>query len=84
MVHQCCIGGGFGRRSLADYTLEAALVARALKRPVKLIWTREEDTRHDKFRPHAVVRFKAAVGSDGMPVAWSMRVVTSSGECEVK
>ena len=48
------------------------------KAPVKLIWTREEDTRQDKFRPHAVVRFKAGVGADGMPTAWSMRVVTSS------
>jgi isoquinoline 1-oxidoreductase subunit beta len=45
---------------------------------VKLIWTREEDTRHDKFRPHAVVRFKAGVGADGLPTAWSMKVVTSS------
>jgi isoquinoline 1-oxidoreductase beta subunit len=39
---------------------------------------REEDTRQDKFRPHAVVAFKAAAGSDGLPTAWSMRVVTSS------
>jgi isoquinoline 1-oxidoreductase beta subunit len=46
--------------------------------PVKLVWTREEDTRQDKFRPHAVVAFKAATGPDGMPTAWSMRVVTSS------
>ena len=45
---------------------------------MKLVWTREEDTRQDKFRPHAVVGFKAAVGADGMPVAWSMRAVTSS------
>jgi isoquinoline 1-oxidoreductase subunit beta len=49
-----------------------------VQRPVKLIWTREEDTRQDKFRPHAVVAFKAAAGADGMPTAWSMRVVTSS------
>ena len=45
---------------------------------MKLVWTREEDTRQDKFRPHAVVAFKAAAGADGMPTAWSMRVVTSS------
>ena len=51
---------------------------RPCKRPVKLVWTREEDTRQDKFRPHAVVAFKAAAGADGMPTAWSMRVVTSS------
>jgi isoquinoline 1-oxidoreductase beta subunit len=45
---------------------------------VKLVWTREEDTRQDKFRPHAVVAFKAVTGPDGLPTAWSMRAVTSS------
>jgi isoquinoline 1-oxidoreductase subunit beta len=49
-----------------------------VQRPVKLVWTREEDTRQDKFRPHALVAFKAATGPDGLPTAWSMRVVTSS------
>jgi isoquinoline 1-oxidoreductase subunit beta len=57
---------------------QAIAIANAVKRPVKLIWTREEDTRQDKFRPHAVVAFKAGTDSEGMPVAWSTRVVTSS------
>ncbi len=57
---------------------QAIAIAKAVQKPVKLIWTREEDTRHDKFRPHAVVRFKAALGPDGMPTALSARVVTSS------
>jgi isoquinoline 1-oxidoreductase subunit beta len=77
-VHNVYLGGGFGRRDANDEVKHAIVVAKAVERPVKLIWTREEDTRRDKFRPHAVVRFKAGVGSDGMPTALSARVVTSS------
>jgi isoquinoline 1-oxidoreductase subunit beta len=77
-VHNAFVGGGFGRRDANDEVAQALAIAKAVQRPVKLVWTREEDTRQDKFRPHAVVAFKAAVGSDGMPTAWSMRVVTSS------
>jgi isoquinoline 1-oxidoreductase beta subunit len=77
-IHNAFLGGGFGRRDANDEVTQAILIAKAVNRPVKLIWTREEDTRQDKFRPHAVVAFRAAVGADGMPTAWSMRVVTSS------
>ncbi|HEX3363625.1 xanthine dehydrogenase family protein molybdopterin-binding subunit, partial [Phenylobacterium sp.] len=77
-VHNAFVGGGFGRRDASDEIIQAIAIAKDVQRPVKLIWTREEDTRHDNFRPHAVVRFKAGVGADGVPTAWSMRVVTSS------
>jgi isoquinoline 1-oxidoreductase subunit beta len=77
-IHNSFLGGGFGRRDANDEVKQAIAIAKAVQRPVKLVWTREEDTRQDKFRPHAVVGFKAAVGADGMPTAWSMRVVTSS------
>jgi len=77
-VHNGFVGGGFGRRDANDEVKQAIAIAKAVQRPVKLVWTREEDTRQDKFRPHAVVAFKAGVGADGMPTAWSMRVVTSS------
>jgi isoquinoline 1-oxidoreductase beta subunit len=77
-VHNAFVGGGFGRRDASDEIAQAIAIAKVVKRPVKLVWTREEDTRQDKFRPHAVVAFKAAAGADGMPTAWSMRVVTSS------
>ena len=77
-VHNCFVGGGFGRRHVSDEIVQAIAIAKVVQKPVKLVWTREEDTRQDKFRPHAVVAFKAAAGSDGLPSAWSMRVVTSS------
>ena len=77
-LHNAFLGGGFGRRDANDEVAQAIAIAKVVKRPVKLVWTREEDTRQDKFRPHAVVAFKAAAGADGMPTAWSMRVVTSS------
>jgi isoquinoline 1-oxidoreductase subunit beta len=77
-VHNAFVGGGFGRRDANDELKQAIAIAKVVNRPVKLVWTREEDTRQDKFRPHAVVAFKAAAGADGMPTAWSMRVVTSS------
>jgi isoquinoline 1-oxidoreductase subunit beta len=77
-IHNSFIGGGFGRRDANDEVKQAIAIAKVVQRPVKLVWTREEDTRQDKFRPHAVVAFKAATGADGLPTAWSMRVVTSS------
>src|ERR1700683_5386706 len=77
-LHNCFVGGGFGRRDASDEIIQAIAIAKVVQKPVKLVWTREEDTRQDKFRPHAVVAFKAAAGADGLPTAWSMRVVTSS------
>jgi isoquinoline 1-oxidoreductase beta subunit len=77
-IHNAFLGGGFGRRDANDEIAQAIAIAKVVNRPVKLIWTREEDTRQDRFRPHAVVAFKAVTGSDGLPTAWSMRVVTSS------
>src|ERR1700756_829729 len=77
-IHNAFLGGGFGRRDASDEIAQAIAIAKEVQRPVKLVWTREEDPRQDKFRPHAVVAFKAGVGADGTPTAWSMRVVTSS------
>src|SRR4029079_163398 len=64
-VHQCYLGGGFGRRSLADYAVEAAQTARAVKRPVKLVWTREEDIAHGMFRPQAYQCLEGATDAGG-------------------
>jgi isoquinoline 1-oxidoreductase beta subunit len=78
-VHQCYLGGGFGRRSLADYALEAVLLARAVKRPVKLIWTREEDVAHGMFRPMTFQRVEAAADASGKVVGWRHSVVGDDG-----
>ena len=78
-VHQCYLGGGFGRRSLADYTAEAAILAKAVKRPVKLVWTREEDIAHGMFRPQAFQCMEAATDKDGKVVGWRHCVVGDGG-----
>lgn len=77
--HQQYLGGGFGRRSLIDYTVEAALVARAIKRPVKLIWTREEDLSHGMFRPQTYQCLEAALDANGKLAGWRQCVVGEGG-----
>jgi isoquinoline 1-oxidoreductase beta subunit len=78
-VHNCFLGGGFGRRFRNDDVRQAVTVAKALGgRPVKLIWTREEDMRHDVYRPMAAIRFRAALDANGTPVAYFNRSVTHS------
>jgi isoquinoline 1-oxidoreductase beta subunit len=73
--HQQYMGGGFGRRSNTDYTIEAALIARAVKKPVKMIWTREEDLAYGMFRPQALQCVEAALGKDGKVSGWRHCVV---------
>lgn len=75
-VERTFLGGGFGRRLIADYAVEAALVSRAMKKPVQIIWTREEDMRHDHFRPHVRNRLSAVVDDDGLPVALDHKIVS--------
>jgi isoquinoline 1-oxidoreductase subunit beta len=72
-VHVTLLGGGFGRKSKPDYCAEAALLARKLGRPVKVIWTREDDLRHDYYHASAAVYHKAVVGPGGKPTAWLQR-----------
>ncbi len=78
-MHQCYLGGGFGRRSYGDYAAEAALVARAVKRPVKLVWTREEDIAHGMFRPQAYQCVEAAIDASGKVVGWHHCAVGDDG-----
>jgi isoquinoline 1-oxidoreductase beta subunit len=53
-------------------------IAKAVGKPVKLVYTREEDIRHDRYRPQAAIRFKAGLGADGMPVGWNIRTAVGS------
>ena len=77
-VHNCFLGGGFGRRSINDEMRQAILVAKQVGKPVKLVWTREEDMTQDRYRPQAAVRMKAALGPDGMPVAFEAKIAVGS------
>jgi len=80
-VHRVQAGGGFGRRGgSSDYARQAALVAAQLPQgtPVKLLWTREEDTQHDYYRPLAMYRCKAGLDSDGNIKGWKTRIASGS------
>ena len=78
-VHNCFLGGGFGRRSYSDDVKQAVTIAKAMGgKPVKMIWTREEDMRHDFYRPMAAIRFRAGLDANGTPVAYFNRSVTHS------
>ncbi len=77
--HQQYMGGAFGRRSLGDYAVEAALVARATRRPVKMIWTREEDLAFGMFRPQNLQCVEAALDDNGKIAGWRHCVVGDGG-----
>jgi isoquinoline 1-oxidoreductase beta subunit len=78
-VHNAFVGGGFGRRGGAhDELVQAIAVAKQVGKPVKLIWSREQDIRRDRFRPQAAVRFRAALGADGKPQALQARIAVGS------
>ena len=73
--NQCYMGGGFGRRGLGDYAAEAALIAREVRKPVKLIWTREEDVAQGMLRPQAFQCLEAATDAAGNVTGWKHCVV---------
>jgi isoquinoline 1-oxidoreductase beta subunit len=78
-VHNQFLGGGFGRRFQPDEVAHAIAVAKAVKKPVKLIWHREQDIRRDRYRPQAAARFKAVLGAQGKPpTAISTQVAVGS------
>lgn len=70
VIHNQYLGGGFGRRSVSDYAEQAARIAAEVTYPVKLIWSREEDIRHDHYRQASINRLSASVDSAGWPTGW--------------
>ncbi len=71
-IHTTFLGGGFGRRASgdSDFITEATHVAKGVGRPVKVIWTREDDMREGHYRPYTINRVRAGIGADGLPVAY--------------
>jgi len=77
-LHQHVLGGGFGRRSQQEVILEAVRLAKAVGKPVKLIWSREDDLTFGKFRPMTAHHIEAGFDAAGKLVAWHHRVVSES------
>jgi isoquinoline 1-oxidoreductase subunit beta len=79
VVHGTFLGGGFGRRAaIQEFVRQAVLIAKEVDVPVKLLWSREEDIKHDYYRPFGMARLVAGLGADGMPIAWKVRIAGPS------
>ena len=77
-IHTTYLGGGFGRRGEADFVTEAVETSKAVGKPVKVVWTREDDIQHDFYRPVTYVRMWGALDAAGKPVAFMQRLVQQS------
>jgi isoquinoline 1-oxidoreductase beta subunit len=79
IVHKLMIGGGFGRRGVVqDFVRYAVLIAKEVGAPVKTVWSREEDMRHDYYRPVAMARMTAGLDAAGRPTALKVRLAGHS------
>ena len=72
------LGGGFGRRLELDFIVQAAQISRAVGKPVKLVWSREDDMTHDYYRPVGVNQLKAGLDAQGNPIALHFKVASQS------
>jgi len=77
-VHITLLGGGFGRRAEGDFVADAVEASKAVGAPVQVLWTREDDTQHDVYRPASYHLLRAGLDADGRLIAWSHRVVAPS------
>ncbi len=80
VLHDMLMGGGFGRRGNRDqeFVVDAVLLSKEMKRPVKVMWTREDDVHNGRFRPLSVHVLRAGFGANGSPVAWHHRYATDN------
>ena len=74
-VHVTLLGGAFGRKSFPDFAVEAAVLAKKTGKPVKVVWSREDDIKFDVYHSVAVMYMKASLAADGRPTAWLQRTV---------
>ncbi|MGH7562541.1 MAG: molybdopterin cofactor-binding domain-containing protein [Gemmatimonadales bacterium] len=77
-VHTTLLGGGFGRRVMQDFVVEAVEASKAVGAPVKVIWSREDDIQHDFYRPPTFVQLAASLDEQGRPQSFTCRVVCPS------
>jgi isoquinoline 1-oxidoreductase subunit beta len=77
-IHTTYLGGGFGRRGEADFVTDAVETSKAVGRPVKVVWTREDDIQHDYYRPVSYARMWGAVDASGQPTVFKQRLVQQS------
>jgi isoquinoline 1-oxidoreductase subunit beta len=77
-VHVTLLGGGFGRKSHSDFGVEAAEISKAVGKPVKLTWTREDDMKHGQFRPASMHKLNGAVDKNGKAILFSHHVIGPS------
>src|SRR6267142_517115 len=75
ICHVTLLGGGFGRKSKPDYVAEAAVLSKKIGRPVKVVWTREDDVKFDYYNAVAAMYMRAALDAAGKPTAWLQRSV---------
>jgi len=77
-VHPTFVGGGFGRRSEKDFLIEAIQLSQRLKKPVKVMWSREDDIQHDYYRPASYNEISGGVDEKGMPIFWQHKFSSPS------
>ena len=77
-VHVTMLGGGFGRRLFTDYILDAIQISKRMNKPVKLIWTREDDMHHDFYRPTSIHKLSGTLTKQNKVKSWSHRVIAPS------
>ena len=77
-VHTTFLGGGFGRRFETDFVGEAVEISKAIREPVKVTWSREDDIQHDYYRTASHAHFTAGLDADGWPVVWVNRIACPS------
>jgi len=77
-VHTTFLGGGFGRRGEVDFVRDAVELSKQLGRPVQVVWTREDDIRHDFYRPAGLNRLRGGLDADGLPVFWEHHIAAPS------
>jgi isoquinoline 1-oxidoreductase beta subunit len=78
MIHTTYLGGGFGRRATPDFVVDAVIASKVLGKPVKVVWTREEDMQHDQYRAAMSHRIEAGLDGQGQLVGWSHKAVSGS------